>query len=42
MELKGFQLNKKVPDPVNHACMVYMFQSISKMGQNKRKIYTKL
>ena len=25
MESKGFQLNKKVPDPVNHACMVYMF-----------------
>lgn len=25
MESKGFWLNKKVPAPVNHACMVYMF-----------------
>lgn len=25
MQSKGFQLGKKVPDPVNHACKVYMF-----------------
>lgn len=25
MESKGFELDKKVPDPVNHACKVYMF-----------------
>lgn len=42
MESKGFQLNKKVPDPVNHACMVYMFQSISQMGQKRRQNHTGL
>ena len=25
MESNGFQLEKKVPDPVNHACKVYLF-----------------
>ena len=27
MSSNGFRLEKKVPDPVNHACMVYLFRN---------------
>lgn len=30
MQSKGFQLGKKVPDPVNHACRVYVFYNSGK------------